>query len=1076
MLQKQAIDIAFAEGLDTKTDPKRVRPGKFLALINSIFNKIGLLQKRNGFGPLPSLPDNTSTYLTTFKENLFAIGDTFQAYSEPTQGWVQKGQITPVSLNVLSILRNNAQQTQVDAVVAPNGLICTVYTQNTSGTVTYNYTISDSVTGQNIIAPTTITAADAAYGTPKVFIVGNYFIIVFTAYITSVYHLKYIPISSATPTANTTATDISNTYLPSTTTAFDGVTFMNNLYLSWSDGTNVYVTFLTGNLLLQTPVSFTAIGTSFSLSVDTTNSFLPVVWVSFYDSGASNGYTLAVYRDLTTVLGVTTVFTSNVVTTIATYAANNHLYYYWTVTNTYTYDTGISTPYIKSATCNQAGTVVPMGVMIRSIGIASKVFLIEGVPYYLAFYPSSFQPCYFLMQGLNVVGKVGYQNAFTSFSGGGVAPSVTVSGNTAYIPYLISDLIVPINRTTTSNGTGAPSPVYSQPGINLAAFTFTNSIVSREIANNLHVSGGFLWMHDGYLPVEHNFFLYPDSVEISGNAASNNLTAQTYGYQCVYSWQDNQGNTFNSAPSLPVFYAIATVSGTFTANRTSGSPTLASVSSFTNVQVGQAISGTGIPASTYILSMNVGASTITMSHNASSGTATSTTVTNVTLSSLNVNIPTLRLTYKTGVKIAVYRWSTAQQSYYQVTSISSPTVNNPNVDFITFVDTLSDAQIIGNQLLYTTGGVVEDISAPATDAMTLYNSRFWLIDAENRNTLWYSKEVIEGTPVEMSDLFTYSVAATQGSEGSTGQMTALAAMDDKLIIFKPNAAYYLTGQGPDNTGANSDYPLSPTFITAAVGCSNQNSIVLMQDGLMFQSNKGIWLLGRNLSTNYIGAPVEQYNASSVLSANCIPGTNQVRFQLSTGEMLVYDYFFRQWSVFQGTPGISSCLFQNLHTLINSNGAAFQETPGMYLDGSNAVSMSFTTGWINLAGLQGYQRLYEFYLLGQYFSPHKLQVSVAYDYNSSPTQSVIILPSNYTPNWGGDPNWGANSTWGGPGNDEQWKIATERQRCEAFQISVSEIFDPSFQTPAGVGLTLSGINAVYGLKKPYYPINPNRTTG
>jgi hypothetical protein len=51
----------------------------------------------------------------------------------------------------------------------------------------------------------------------------------------------------------------------------------------------------------------------------------------------------------------------------------------------------------------------------------------------------------------------------------------------------------------------------------------------------------------------------------------------------------------------------------------------------------------------------------------------------------------------------------------------------------------------------------------------------------------------------------------------------------------------------------------------------------------------------------------------------------------------------------------------------------QETPGVYLDNGNPVLMSFLTGFIQLAGISGYQRIYEIQLLGQYVTPHLLQV-------------------------------------------------------------------------------------------------------
>jgi hypothetical protein len=57
---------------------------------------------------------------------------------------------------------------------------------------------------------------------------------------------------------------------------------------------------------------------------------------------------------------------------------------------------------------------------------------------------------------------------------------------------------------------------------------------------------------------------------------------------------------------------------TFTGTPTNGSATLTSISSFTNLVVGAPLSGTGIAAGTTILSLNTGASTITMSNQAGS--------------------------------------------------------------------------------------------------------------------------------------------------------------------------------------------------------------------------------------------------------------------------------------------------------------------------------------------------------------------------------------------------------------------------------------------------------------------------
>ncbi len=443
-----------------------------------------------------------------------------------------------------------------------------------------------------------------------------------------------------------------------------------------------------------------------------------------------------------------------------------------------------------------------------------------------------------------------------------------------------------------------------------------------------------------------------------------------------------------------------------------------------------------------------------------------------------INVPTLRLTYKIGqnpVRLVGYRWSAAQQNYYQFTSITSPVINLITQDSITVTDTLADSAILGNTLLYTTGGVIENIAAPANTATTLHRNRLFLADAEDNNLLWYSKQVVQGTPVEMSDLLTLFVSPTTGAQGSTGPVQALSSMDDKLIVFKKDAIYYITGDGPDATGANNNFS-EPIFITGTVGTANPKSIVMTPQGLFFQSDKGIWQLGRDLSSQYIGAGVEKYNGVVIKSALSIPATNEVRFTLADGTVLMYDYYYGQWGTFNGVAAISSTLYQSLHTYLRADGAVRQETPGVYLDGTNPVLLSFTTSWLKLSNIQSFQRAYHFYFLGSYLSPHKLNVQIAYDFDSAVTQTSIVAPDNFNPTYGTVTPYGAGAVYGGPGNVEQWRVFFNKQKCETIQITVTEMYDASFGVVAGAGFTMSGINLVIGGKTTYPKLPSSKSTG
>ena len=415
---------------------------------------------------------------------------------------------------------------------------------------------------------------------------------------------------------------------------------------------------------------------------------------------------------------------------------------------------------------------------------------------------------------------------------------------------------------------------------------------------------------------------------------------------------------------------------------------------------------------------------------------------------VSLYIPTLRLTAKANVWIDVYRWSTAQPVFYLIAgaTVNDTVANNPNANNVEFQDVYNDSLILGNQIIYTNGGVVDDIQAPACFDPVMYHDRVWVTLSEDSNQQWFSKQVIPSTPIEFSDLFTYYVAPTQVG---TGGVYCKAVMDEKLIFFKSNAISYLTGQGPDNTGANNDFT-EPTEIVSPVGCMNRASLVIIPTGIMFQASNssGIWLLGRDMSVSYKGFPQSSYNSQNVMSAVLIPGTTQVRFLMSGGNMIMYDYFVDQWLDFVnagGSFGSVSCIYNRLHTYLDTNAQVQQETPGFYVDQSNPVTMNFTTSWIAMAGIQGYERAYWFYILANYLSAHALQVQIAYDYNPTIVQTLVFTPSSaYTP--------------------EQWKIHFIKQQCESFQLTITEINTGT----NGPGLTISGLNIIAAFKSAYRP--------
>lgn len=1016
-LVKTPVNINFMKGIDTKSDPYQLGIDSFLLMQNSVFTTTGRITKRNGYPITSTLPNTLQTTLTTLNDNLIATGSNLYALSQDTNTWLNQGTVQPIQLNTLPLIRVSTSQTGADTAVATNGLLCLAYMDNGQS----YYQVSDSVTGQQIVSRKLIpgTAAD-----PRTFLLGQYFVVTFTATVGGTPHLQYIAIPVSNPNSPTAATDIS-TVIAAVGTGYDAYVANNTLFIAWSAsdaGGAVRLTAMSSTLVVRSSVIVdTDAADLVSVNVDPT---LGTLWVSYWN-GNNLALKTAAYNLSLIVKRANSTIQSNVHLKTLTSTARTNLpdpfstnYIFYEINNTYASPypvSGINTNYVATIGIPEVGSApTNASILLRSVGLASKSFLAPSqTVYVMVTYGESNhdlassgpdQNTYFLMdQNGNVFMRLAYSNG-GGYESSQVLPTVTSLNGSYYVPYLVNDFLSTVNKTTNS---AIPiNAIYTQTGVNLAKFSINmTGQYSSEIAGALFLTGGQLWEYDGVTPVEYGFQVWPDNVQVTTATGSGSIAAGTYFYQFCYEWTDNQGNLIRSAPSVPVSIVTTTASSTNT-----------------------------------------------------------------------IYVPTLRITYKdpqpggntqpgsNPPRIVGYRWSVAQQVYYQFTSITSPTINDPTIDFVTITDAHSDAQIIGNNIIYTTGGVLENIAPPASIHSTLFNNRLWLIDAEDPNLLWYSKQVIVATPVEMSDLLTIYVAPTTGSQGSTGPMTALAPMDDKLIIFKNNAMYYINGIGPDNTGANSTYS-DPVFITGAVGCINPRSIVLIPNGLMFQSDKGIWLLGRDLNTSYIGAPVEGFNSDIIRSAQAIPGTNQARFILDNNITLMYDYFFNQWGTFTNIRAISATLWQDKHTYLNSFGQIFQETPNTYLDGSTPVLLALTSAWINIAGLQGFERFYSMHVLGTYYTPYKLSISMAYNYNSSPRQATIVSPDNFAGQWGSQTVWGSGPQWGGSeGNVFTARIFPEIQKCQSFQVSIQEVYDATLGVVAGQGLTLSGIQLLVGVKR------------
>lgn len=431
----------------------------------------------------------------------------------------------------------------------------------------------------------------------------------------------------------------------------------------------------------------------------------------------------------------------------------------------------------------------------------------------------------------------------------------------------------------------------------------------------------------------------------------------------------------------------------------------------------------------------------------------------------DVEVPSLRITEKENVIIELYRTEASGSVFYKVTSTTSPEFNNKAVDSITITDTLSDSDLIDNELLYTTGNILDNIAPEQARFIEEVNERLFLV--VNNNKIQYSKEQVGGNGIEFNDLLTIDINQAGGA------ITGIKRMDEKLVIFKKSAILYIAGNGPNNAGQENDLT-DPELVSSDIGCVDPASIVYFAKGIMFKSEKGIWLLSRNLSLDFIGSPVDAIDSVTITGAESVPNTNQIRFLASNGATLVYDYLVGQWSTFTNHRGLDSQIHDNTYYYLRPSGEVYQETPDQYTDNGQPIYFTLETGWISFAGLNGFQRVYRFLATANYKSPHFMRVKAAYDFVNAFINTKTIDSDNFidTTAYGEESPYGSGAKYGGSGNRYNIRFDMKKQKCSSVKIRLECLPKPKY----GQGIDLSALTFRVGGKDGLFKEAKSRSFG
>ncbi len=386
-------------------------------------------------------------------------------------------------------------------------------------------------------------------------------------------------------------------------------------------------------------------------------------------------------------------------------------------------------------------------------------------------------------------------------------------------------------------------------------------------------------------------------------------------------------------------------------------------------------------------------------------------------------------------------------------------------DRISIEDTLADSSITDRETLYTDAGLLANYAPPPCNWLAVHQNRLWAISSENGD-LWYSKQKIDGE----GPGFNLQLVIENHKEHIP---VAAMSMANALAVFFEDAIAVVFGEGPNDQGQGGTYT-ELQFLEGNIGCINPRSVVSTPVGIMFEGRKGIYLLPPDYSKPvFIGEPIlgvldnSEDQTRHIIGADLMRDISQVRFtywgSISEGvehpKILVYNYEKGRWHFYAPevtTAGDSyrieeSIVFQGVHYLMSHTlYLIWRQETDVWRDYTKADDYYYydvvvKTPWLNMAGLQGLQRAWKAWILGEKIDQHDLKVEMYFNYIES-------SPETRTHDW---TDLNALTTY-------QVRNDIRKQKCTAIMFVIT--IDTDTDSVDKEGARLNGIRLSYGIKR------------
>lgn len=975
-LRKAPLLVTFTGGLDTKTDEKNVATTKLLDLQNAIFTKETTLSKRNGYRALGNTIDGQGTTYpqpvgmgVRDDELLIFTGQRCLSYRDSVDRWSDAGEVASVVASDRAIARTGTNQTMPDH--ASNGGITVAAWEDNRGGVWAS--VLEQSSGRILVPAAQV---DATGISPRCYAAGTVVHLLWASPTTGrILSLVVTPAAPALGVAQMVTDDLLTTNPVFDACAAGNVAASvtgdsNPGLLAWATAVGHRVAYVAPSGLLGSPVSgypsagnYTAVSdtvtSGIAVTLDkTTSASIAVTWSS-PDAFIRVAFIAPALLSsaVSWQAGLGTAWTR----VAAEFDATGTV---WWIAETQTAGRD-DLSVVSSGGITAAGMTISAPRALRGHGLMSRAFL-DGVDVYalvghgVQFYP--YVACVRLSSAAFGAHATTTVARLLPGLSSGLPTRVHVTSVQALAP---SSAGLSRQHMATLGYriqlSSANSDQFGEQGIRLNELDFDHAEAyqSAQLGRSLYLAGAVPQSYDGNGWAEADFHAAPDTVVgvtlVAAGTGGALTPSVTYEYKIMYEFEDAAGELHPGAVGVALNVAL----------------------------------GAGQNAAT-------------------------------------LTLPTYRLTTRAGhIRISVWRAPGNQTGlpsslpFYRVTSTDPSATgpngyvtNDPTVDSIAFVDNIADTALIDLEPLYTNGGILSnDPPAWAGGCIAGGKTRLFWTDPSDGNLVRYSQQLEDDTAVEMSAALSLRV------DPYGGAIMALGVMDDGVFAFKESAIYVFDGPGPDADGgeATQDAFTPATLLTSDVGCSAPGSICQTPNGIVFQSAKGMRLLGRDRQIQNIGDPVYAYNAQTIVRATLIPDRPQIVFLTDAGSTLLWDYERNQWSRYMNHEGLDAAIVDGTYNYLRTDGRVFVETPGLYKDDNSPIPMRIDTAFIKAAGyLQGWQKIWTATFLGAWKSSHTMNVRYRIDYEDGWSAAIpIAVDDQYDPSLYGAGFYGAG-LYGGPG--------------------------------------------------------------